>query len=213
MEGSAMYQPRKPVTTSEDVQRLLGEKFESQERKAIDYIDSICAAWIERSPFVTIATVNARGQVDVAPKGDPAGFIKILDEKTLAIPDRLGNHRGDTFHNVIENPRVGLMFVVPRRNEVVRVSGAGQIVQDDDILEMMIVNDKKPDMALLVHVEEAMYHCGKSMIRSKMWKPDEWGSIEGIPSYAQAVKTHAEMPEPIEHYEAMMKYNDEERLY
>ena len=100
-----MYQPQKPIATSEEVQSILGEKFESQEKKAIDHIDSICAAWIERSPFITIATVNLKGQMDVAPKGDPAGFVKILDEKTLAIPDRLGNHRGDTFHNIIENAR------------------------------------------------------------------------------------------------------------
>ena len=208
-----MYEPQKPITTSEDVQRILGEKFDNQERKAIDHIDSICRAWSERSPFCTIATVNLKGQVDVAPKGDPAGFVKILDEKTLAVPDRLGNNRGDTFHNVIENPRVGLMFVIPMRNEVVRVSGSAQIIQDDEVLDTMIVNDKRPDMALLVHVEEAMYHCGKSMIRSKMWQPDAWASIDGLPSYAHAVKTHAAMPEPLEYYEAMMKYNDEERLY
>ena len=208
-----MYQAKQPISSSEEVQAILGEKFDNQERKAIDHIDPICRDWIERSPFVTIATVNSKGQVDVAPKGDPAGFVKILDEKTLAIPDRLGNNRGDTFHNIIDNPRVGLMFVIPLRNEVVRVSGSAQIVKDDDILETMIVNKKRPDVALLVHVEEAMYHCGKSMIRSKMWKPDEWASIDGLPSYALAVKTHADMPEPLEDYEAMMKYNEEERLY
>ena len=208
-----MYEPKKPISTSEDVQRLLGEKFDNQERKVIDHIDDLCRAWIERSPFITIATVNLTGQVDVSPKGDPAGFVKILDQKTLAIPDRLGNNRGDTFHNIIENPRVGLMFVIPRRNEVVRVSGFAQIVQDDDILAMMAVNGKLPTMALLIHVEEAMFHCGKSMIRSKMWKPDEWPSIDGLPSYASAVKTHAAMPEPLEFYEKMMKYNDEKRLY
>lgn len=208
-----MYEPKKPISTSEDVQRLLGEKFDNQERKVIDHIDALCRAWIERSPFITIATVNLKGQVDVSPKGDPAGFVKILDQKTLAIPDRLGNNRGDTFHNIIENPRVGLMFVIPRRNEVVRVSGAAQIVQDDDILDMMAVNGKLPTMALLVHVEEALFHCGKSMIRSKMWKPDEWPSIDGLPSYAAAVKTHADMPEPLEFFEKMMKYNDEKRLY
>ena len=208
-----MYEPKKPISTSEDVQRLLGEKFDNQERKVIDHIDDLCRAWIERSPFITIATVNLTGQVDVSPKGDPAGFVKILDQKTLAIPDRLGNNRGDTFHNIIENPRVGLMFVIPRRNEVVRVSGFAQIVQDDDILAMMAVNGKLPTMALLIHVEEAMFHCGKSMIRSKMWKPDEWPSIDGLPSYAAAVKTHAGMPEPVEFFEKMMNYNDEKRLY
>jgi PPOX class probable FMN-dependent enzyme len=211
--GGLLYKVKKPLTKSEDVQQVLGEKFESQERKVIDHIDPLCRAWIERSPFVTIATVNRQGQVDVAPKGDPAGFVKVLDDKTIAIPDRLGNHRGDSFHNIIDNPRIGLMFVIPMRNEVMRVSGSAQIAQDDEILDMMIVNDKRPDMAVVVHVEEAMYHCGKSMIRSRMWKPDDWASIDGLPSYALAVKTHADMPEPLEDYEAMMKYNDEERLY
>ena len=167
-----MYEPKKPISTSEDVQRLLGQKFDNQERKVINHIDDLCRAWIERSPFITIATVNLKGQVDVSPKGDPAGFVKILDQKTLAIPDRLGNNRGDTFHNIIENPRVGLMFVIPRRNEVVRVSGAAQIVQDDDILAMMAVNEKLPTLALLTSRRSC--HCGKSMIRSKMWTPDEW---------------------------------------
>lgn len=208
-----MYRASKPVTTSEAVQAILGEKFDNQERKVIDHIDPICRAWIERSPFVTIATSNGRGQIDVAPKGDPAGFVRILDEKTLAIPDRLGNNRGDTLHNIVEHPRIGLMFVVPQRNEVLRVSGGAQVVQDDDVLESMIVNGKRPDMAILVHVEEAMYHCGKSMIRSKLWRPESWASIDGLPSYASAVKTHAAMPEPLEYYEAMMKYNEDERLY
>ncbi|MEL6473875.1 MAG: pyridoxamine 5'-phosphate oxidase family protein, partial [Pseudomonadota bacterium] len=90
-----MYEPKKPISTSEDVQRLLGQKFDNQERKVIDHIDDLCRAWIERSPFITIATVNLGGQVDVSPKGDPAGFVKILDQNTLAIPDRLGNNRGD----------------------------------------------------------------------------------------------------------------------
>jgi PPOX class probable FMN-dependent enzyme len=208
-----MYRASKPVTTSEAVQAILGEKFDNQERKVIDHIDPICRAWIERSPFVTIATSNGRGQIDVAPKGDPAGFVRILDEKTLAIPDRLGNNRGDTLHNIVEHPRIGLMFVVPQRNEVLRVSGGAQVVQVDDVLESMIVNGKRPDMAILVHVEEAMYHCGKSMIRSKLWRPESWASIDGLPSYASAVKTHAAMPEPLEYYEAMMKYNEDERLY
>ena len=208
-----MYEAKKPVTTSEAVQAILGEKFDNQERKVIDHIDALCRAWIERSPFITIATTNRRGQVDVAPKGDPAGFVTILDERTLAIPDRLGNNRGDTLHNIVDHPRIGLMFMVPLRNEVLRVSGGARIVQDDEILETMVVNDKQPDMAILVDVEEAMFHCGKSIIRSRLWQPDAWASVDGLPSYASAVKTHAAMPEPIEYFEAMMKFNDEQRLY
>ena len=151
--------------------------------------------------------------MDVSPKGDPPGFVKILDQHTLAIPDRLGNHRGDTFKNVIENPRVGIMFVIPQRTEVLRVSGKAQVVKDPDLLTDMAVNQKFPDLALLVRVEEAMFHCGKSMIRSRMWQPEEWGSIEGLPTYGQALKDHGNMPDLIEELDAMVERNETQRLY
>ena len=151
--------------------------------------------------------------MDLSPKGDPPGFVKVLDEKTLAIPDRLGNHRGDTFMNVLENPKVGLMFVIPKRTEVVRISGTAQIVVDPDLLSDMAVNNKRPDLALLVQVEEAMFHCGKSMVRSRMWQPDLWQSIDGLPTYAQALKDHGHMPDPIEDLEAMVVRNETQRLY
>jgi hypothetical protein len=139
--------------------------------------------------------------------------VKVLDRSTLAIPDRLGNHRGDTFGNVIENPKVGILFVIPKRTEVVRVSGTAQIVRDPELLEDMAVNLKVPDLALLVRVEEAMFHCGKSMIRSRMWKPEEWSSIEGLPTYAQALKDHGDMPDELEDLEKMVVYNEIKRLY
>ena len=208
-----MYQAKKPVTSAKEIKSILGPDFPSQTAKIIDHIDVHCRAWIERSPFITISSCNAAGDMDVSPKGDPAGFVKVLDEKTLAIPDRIGNHRGDTFMNVLENPNVGLMFVVPKRREVVRVSGAAQVVMDEDLRAMMEVAGHQPDLVLLVHVKEAFFHCGKSMIRSRMWNPDMWGSIEGLPSYAQALKDHGEMPDPIEDLEKRMAYNESDRLY
>src|SRR5260370_20554254 len=104
--------------------------------------------------------------MDVSPKGDPAGFVKVLDKHTLAVPDRIGKHRGDTFLNVLENPRVGLLFIVPKRREVVRVSGMAQVVRDPELLERMAVNSKLPELALRVSVPETLFHCGKSMNRS-----------------------------------------------
>jgi len=208
-----MYEATKPVASVEQLKSILGPDFPSQVAKVIDRIDEHCRAWIERSPFVTIASCNSKGQMDVSPKGDPAGFVKVLDEKTLAIPDRIGNHRGDTFMNVLENPRIALMFVIPVRKEVVRVSGSAQVVIDDDLLTKMEVNGHEPDLALLVRVEEAFFHCGKSMIRSRMWQPDMWGSIEGLPSYAQALKDHGDLPDPINDLEDRMAYNETDRLY
>lgn len=208
-----MYEATKPVESGEQLKSILGADFPSQVAKVIDHIDDHCKAWIERSPFVTIASSNSKGQMDVSPKGDPAGFVKVLDKKTLAIPDRIGNHRGDTFMNVLENPRIALMFVVPMRKEVVRVSGSAQVAMDDDLLKTMEVNGHKPDLALLVRVEEAFFHCGKSMIRSRMWQPDLWGSIDGLPTYAQALKDHGDLPDPIDELEDRMAHNETDRLY
>ena len=151
--------------------------------------------------------------MDISPKGDPGGFIKVLDSKTLAIPDRIGNHRGDTLFNLLENPAVAVVFMVPKRKEVVRVNGRAEIARDPELLKTMTVNGHQPDLAIIVRVKEAFFHCGKSMIRSGLWQPDMWGSVDGLASYGQAVKDHAELPEPIEAVEQMMADNETDRLY
>ena len=208
-----MYEAKNVVTSAEEIKEILGSDFPSQVNKVIDHIDAHCRTWIERTPFIVISSANASGVMDVSPKGDPPGFVKVLDQQTLAIPDRLGNRRGDTFENVIENPKVGIMFVIPKRTEVVRVSGSAQVVKDPELLADMAVNRKVPDLALLVCVEEAMFHCGKSMIRSRMWQPEKWASIEGLPTYAQALKDHGEMPDPLEELEKQVMRNETEWLY
>jgi uncharacterized protein len=208
-----MYQPKVTVNTAAEVKAILGEDFPSQVAKIIDHIDLHCRAWIDRCPFVVISSTNAAGAMDVSPKGDPPGFVKVLDKHTLAVPDRIGNHRGDTFMNVLENPNVGLLFIVPKRREVVRVSGVAQVVRDPELLESMLVNGKLPDLALLVRVREAFFHCGKSMIRSRMWEPDRWGSIDGLPTYAHALKDHANLPYPLSDIERNLAFNETDRLY
>jgi PPOX class probable FMN-dependent enzyme len=208
-----MYQPKLTVKTASEVKAILGKDFPSQVAKIIDHIDSHCRAWIERCPFVVISSTNAAGAMDVSPKGDPPGFVNVLDKHTLAIPDRMGNHRGDTFLNVLENPSVGLLFIVPKRREVVRVSGVAQVVRDPELLERMAVNGKLPELALLVRVREAFFHCGKSMIRSGMWEPARWGSIDGLPTYAQALKDHANLPAPLSDIERGVAANETDRLY
>lgn len=208
-----MYQPKMPVRTAAEVKAILGADFPSQTGKIIDHIDAHCQAWIERCPFIVVSSINAAGAMDTSPKGDPPGFVKVLDQHTLAIPDRLGNHRGDTLLNVLENPNVGIVFIVPKRREVVRVSGTGQVARDSDLLETMAVGGKVPDLALVVHVREAFFHCGKSMIRSGMWNPEQWGSIEGLPSYAQALKDHGKMSKPLVELESLVASNERDRLY
>ncbi|MEM7254667.1 MAG: pyridoxamine 5'-phosphate oxidase family protein [Pseudomonadota bacterium] len=208
-----MYQPTDVISSEAEVYEILGSMNPNQEFKVIDHIDVHCRAWIERSPFVVVSTIDASGKMDVSPKGDPPGFVKILDEKTLAIPDRLGNRRADTFRNILQTSRIGLMFVVPKRGEVVRVGGSAQIVVDPPLLESMTVNGRPPQLATLVRVETAFYHCGKAMIRSRMWKPDEWGDIGGLPSYAQALIDHANPPETLEEMQDLLDKNERDRLY
>lgn len=207
------YVPQDVVTSLDELEAILGEQFDSQTNKIIDHVDQHCRAWIERSPFVVLSSASAAGAVDISPKGDPAGFVRVLDTKTLAVPDRPGNHRGDTFRNVLENPAVGLMFVVPKRREVVRISGTATVVKDLPLLQSMAVDGKAPTLALLVRVREAMFHCGKSMIRSHMWEPELWGPIDELPTYARALVDHAQLDTPLEDVEWMMSFNEECRLY
>lgn len=213
MGDDAGYQPEQIVTTSEEVLRMLGEPMESQVKKVIDHIDDHCRAWIERSPFVVISSVSATGAMDVSPKGDPPGFVRVLDPKTLAVPDRPGNHRGDTFLNVLENPHVGLMFVVPKRREVVRVSGTATVVKDGSLLDSMSVDGKVPSLALVVRVREAMFHCGKSMIRSHMWEPDLWAAVDGLPTYGRALVDHGLLDCSVDEMEKATHLNEKYRLY
>ena len=207
------YVPEQLVTTVREVESILGEQFENQVEKVIDHIDEHCRAWIERSPFVVLSSASASGAMDVSPKGDPAGFVRVLDPKTLAVPDRPGNHRADTYRNVLDNPHVGLMFVVPKRREVVRVSGTATVVKDVALLESMAVGGKVPSLALLVHVREAMFHCGKSMMRSHMWEPELWGPIEGLPTYGRALVDHGALQTSVADMEWMTAANEQYRLY
>lgn len=208
-----MYTPKDVVSSEEDIRRVIPGTFERQVRKVIDHIDDHVRVWIERSPFVSMATYSANGKVDVSPKGDPAGFVKVLDEKTLAVPDRPGNHRFDSFLNILETGRIGLMFLVPNRLEVVRVSGRATLVRDAELRADMAVEGKIPDFAILVHVEEAFYHCGKAVIRSQLWQPENAVSVDGLPTYGRALKDHGNLETPLEEVERLTEDNLAYRLY
>ena len=208
-----MYQGKLPITSAAEVKAILSPDFPSQVGKDIDHIDVHCRAWIERCPFIVVTSANAAGAMDVSPKGDPPGFVRVLDRHTLAIPDRLGNNRADTFLNVLENPEVGILFVIPGRREVVRVGGTASLVRDPDLLERMAIHGKQPALAMIVRVREAFFHCGKSMVRSGLWEPDRWPGLDGLPTYAQALKDHAALPGPVEAIEEGVARNETQRLY
>jgi hypothetical protein len=205
---AAMYKVKMQITDAAEVRAILGTPLGNQARKVIDHIDEHCRAWIARTPFIVISSINCASAMDVSPKGDLPGFVKVLDPHTLAIPDRPGNNRGDTLLNVIENPSVGIIFIVPRRREVVRVNGIALLARDPDLLGKWAVDGKAPGLAIVVQVHEAFFHCGKSMIRSGLWEPERWGPIDGLPTYAKAIKDHAASTDTVEIIQARIDRND-----
>lgn len=150
--------------------------------KCIDHIDKHAADFIARSPFLCIGTQSSDGTADVSPRGDPCGFVKVLDNKTLLIPDRPGNNRLDTQANIIANPSVGLLFMVPGYDDTMRVNGTAQISYDPDLLAMMTINDRLPLTTIVLTVQEVFMHCAKALRRSKLWDPDQRQDRKDMPS-------------------------------
>jgi len=208
-----MYEPKDVITSLDDIYADMRRPYDSQVQKFIDHIDPHVRAWIAHSTFLTMATVDAKGNMDVSPKGDPAGFVKVLDDKTLAIPDRPGNHRYDGFQNILETGRVGLVFLVPHRTEVVRVNGSAQVVRDMEVRAQLAIKGRIPDFAVIVRVEEAFYHCGKAVIRSRLWQPDAHPTPDALPSYAEALIAHGNLNDDLDDLTAHLRNNEENRLY
>ncbi|OCP01309.1 MULTISPECIES: pyridoxamine 5'-phosphate oxidase family protein [unclassified Ensifer] len=138
--------------------------------------------FIRRSPFLCIGTQNLDGKADVSPRGDPVGFVKILDELTLAIPDRPGNNRLDSLVNILANPSVGLLFFIPGYDDTLRVNGRASLVNDPELLASMKVNDRTPKLAIVVEVSEVFIHCAKALRRSHLWNPDHFQDRNEMPS-------------------------------
>lgn len=143
-------------------------------QKVFDRVDEYARAFIERAPFAMVATSDAEGRVDVSPKGDAPGFVTVMDEHTLVIPDRPGNKLAYGFRNLLENPRIGLIFLVPGVTETLRVNGGAEITRDPELLQRLAARGKPATLATRVRVEECFFHCGKAFIRAKLWEPASW---------------------------------------
>jgi uncharacterized protein len=200
------------VTTEEELEEVLGLPSSLVLAKVVSRLDDICLAFIARSPFVVIASHDAEGRVDVSPKGDPPGFVLALDDRTLAIAERPGNRRADTFRNVLRQPRVGLIFLIPGKNETLRVSGSARISRDAWLRERLTVKGRAPDLALVVTVEEAFMHCTKCMVRSQMWLAETWNP-GGLASIGEAMVVHGQLEISSAEMCAIAENDERERLY
>ncbi|MEV0145952.1 MULTISPECIES: pyridoxamine 5'-phosphate oxidase family protein [unclassified Nonomuraea] len=168
--------------------------------------------WLAASPFCLIATSGADGSCDVSPKGDPAGFVRVLDDTTIAIPDRPGNRRADGFRNILTNPNVGLISMIPGRNETLRINGRARLVREAPFLDEMVVKDHRPQLALVVEIDQIFFHCPKAFLRSSLWKPDAW-KPDTLPSHARLIKDVQVVEESVEQLEQYYGESYAKRLY
>ncbi len=175
------------ITTYEELREVVPEPLASVSGKVRKELHDLDKDWLAASPFCLIATSAADGSCDVSPKGDPAGFTLVLDDSTIAIPERAGNRRIDGFINIVSNPNVGLIFLIPGRGETLRINGRARIVREAPFFDDMIVKGNRPQLALLVDIEEIFHHCSKAFLRSQIWKPETW-EPGAVPSRAQIAK-------------------------
>lgn len=166
---------------------LYGEPSELARLKQLDHLDPHCRRFIGQSPFLVIGTTRAGSGTDVSPRGDAPGFVQVIDDQTLAIPDRLGNNRVDTMSNLVHDPAVGLIFFIPGIDETLRVNGTATLSRDPALLQGMAVHGKLPKLAIKVAVREAFLHCGKALKRSKLWHDDYKITPKNFPSLGRII--------------------------
>jgi uncharacterized protein len=174
-------------TTAEQLRAALGSPMELAVRKALPKLDKYCKAFIERAPFLTLSTASAEGRADVSPRGDQPGFVLVLDDHTLFLPERPGNARYDTLLNIVQNPHVGLLFFVPGFEDMLRVNGRAVVVEDPVLLARCEVNGKLPKVGIRVAVDEAFLHCAKALKRSKLWDSTQHRDRHELPSLGKMI--------------------------
>jgi hypothetical protein len=156
-------------------------------RKELPFIDPHARNFIAKSPFALLSTAGASGRCDVSPRGDGPGFVKVLDERTIVIPDRPGNRRLDSMENILENPHAGLLFLIPNVEETLRLNGRATIIQDRDLLETLAMKGKIPTLGIVIEVEELFFHCARAFRRADLWKPDTWIERSELPTLGKII--------------------------
>jgi len=194
------------IRTPEELAEIFGEVERVAREKAIDHLDRHCRAFIARSPFVLVGTSDNATRCDVSPRGGSAGFVEILDDRRLVFAEAKGNRRIDSLKNLLVNPHIGMLFLIPGLGETLRVSGRATIVTDAAVLTRHTEpNREPPKVAVVVEVEEAFLHCAKAFIRSSLWKPAEWPALDGLARPATIWKDHANLIETPEELETLLE--------
>jgi len=179
------------IASEQELRELAGTPGDIAIAKQIPALDAHCRALISHSPYMLLGTSDASGKCDVSPKGDVPGFVHVIDDSHLVIPDRPGNKRLDGMRNILSNPHVGLLFLVPHRDETLRINGRACILRDEQLLRSMAVNGKSPRLGIGVSVQEVFIHCGKASFRSHLWDPLRWPDVSELASPGCMLLDHA----------------------
>ncbi|MEW9698754.1 pyridoxamine 5'-phosphate oxidase family protein [Paenibacillus sp. SI8] len=204
------------VKSEEELRDLLGNPGKLAANKTIRLLDEHCRNFIAKSPFLMLATSDVQGNCDASPRGDAPGFVHVLDERHLVIPERQGNRKFDSLLNLLTNPKVGLLFLIPGLGETLRINGKGFVMRDGDFLEKMSVQGKTPIVGIGIEVEECYIHCAKALKRSELWQPASWLSQDQLPSIPQMLAAHIQLPDEVitpEEVERSLLESYTKRLY
>jgi PPOX class probable FMN-dependent enzyme len=177
------------ITTVEELVGLLGEPAQRVRDKDSSALLPIHRDWLAATPFCVLATADAEGRCDASPKGDPAGsLVHVIDDTTIALAERPGNKRADGYHNILVNPHVGLNFLIPGRGDTLRINGRARIVRDAPWFDAMVVKGHRPQLAIVVEIEQIFFHCAKAFMRSQLWNPESWDPEGIVPKRAVIAK-------------------------
>src|SRR5262245_1750761 len=193
---------RHEVSTVDELRSIIGKPDDYVANKVKDRLSPVQRDWLAHAPLGFVATTDAQGRVDVSPKGDPPGFVHVIDDTTIAIPERPGNKRVDGYLNVLQRPQVGTLFLIPGRGDTLRINGSARILSDADYFDPMAVQDKRPILALEIDVEEVFFHCAKAFLRSETWEPSTWNpaAVPSVAQIAQALKKDMSLAELEKYY-------------
>lgn len=201
-----------PVTTLAELEAIVGAPLPTAANKTRDRLHEVDVAWLAAAPLAFVATSDELGNLDVSPKGDPAGFAVVLDERTIAVPERVGNRRVDGFRNLLRNPHVGLLFAIPGRGDTLRINGRATIVRDAPYFDDGVVRGNRPVLAIVVDIDEVFFHCSKAFLRSKAWQPDTWAP-DAAPRRAVISKAVERQGDSLEELDAYYGSSYADRIY
>jgi PPOX class probable FMN-dependent enzyme len=192
------------ITTEAALREALGGHASGRSvSKERTFLHPLQIEWLQKSPFCVLATCDADGNCDASPKGDPAGhLIHVLNPRTIVIAERPGNKRADGYLNILSNPHVGVLALIPGRNDTLRVNGRARLVRDAPWFDDLVVKGKRPVLAILIEIDQLFSHCQKAFMRSGMWDPGQWPDVDDIPSVAELTKAVQSTPETLEELEA-----------